>query len=210
MHDPRFIARRSAVCGRNERGVGDHPRDKSIRVLDAAKLVEKSKITLDGAPECLAVDDARGFFYTNLEDKDQTLQIDLKSHKVAAIWKPSCGEEGPRGLAMDHSLNALFVACTDHVVSLDAGHKGAILSTIPVGAGVDNIDYVESRRELVVAAGKAAKLVIAGVQAPGTLTMKTTADTVSGARNAVGTETGTAYAIDSAEGGMLEIRAAKP
>src|SRR5262249_43680426 len=52
------------------------PRDKSIRILDAATLDEKAKVTFDGQPEGFAVDPKRNRFYTNLEDKDVTLAID--------------------------------------------------------------------------------------------------------------------------------------
>src|SRR5262249_27469413 len=74
------------------------PRDKTIRILDAKTLQQKAKLTFEGEPEGFAVDAARGRFYTNLEDKDRTLAIDLKSHATVATWKPACGEEGPRGL----------------------------------------------------------------------------------------------------------------
>src|ERR1700687_4302988 len=56
------------------------PRDKSIRLLDATTLEQKAKITLDGNPEGVAGDPVRSRFYTNLEDKDRTLAIDLKTH----------------------------------------------------------------------------------------------------------------------------------
>src|SRR5437867_1885760 len=77
------------------------PRDKSITILDASKagaLTKKSRIGLEGQPEGYAVDNARGVFYTNLEDKDRTLTIALKSHTVTRTWTPSCGEDGPKGL----------------------------------------------------------------------------------------------------------------
>ncbi|HZS40720.1 MAG TPA: hypothetical protein VFF06_27995, partial [Polyangia bacterium] len=99
------------------------PRDKSIVVLDASQpgaLTVKSKIAFEGEPEGFAVDDARGVFYTNLEDKDRTLTIDLKSHAIARTWLPGCGEDGPKGLALDRALDFLFVACSDRVKVLDA------------------------------------------------------------------------------------------
>ena len=58
------------------------PRDKSIRVLDATRpgtLTAKARISLPGEPECYAVDDSRGVFFTNLEDVDKTVAIDLKT-----------------------------------------------------------------------------------------------------------------------------------
>src|SRR5262249_40581405 len=103
------------------------PRNNSIVVLDvhtpAAPKVSGS-FTLEGAPEGYAVDDAHGVFYTNLEDKDRTLRIDVKTRKVTATWLPACGEEGPRGLAVEPAEQLLVVACPTQVEVLDAGHDG--------------------------------------------------------------------------------------
>ena len=77
------------------------PRDKSIRVLDGKTLDEKARLPFAGNPEGFAVDDQRNLFYTNLEDKDLTLAVDLATHKVVSTWKPSCGEDGPHGLRLD-------------------------------------------------------------------------------------------------------------
>ncbi len=181
------------------------PRDKSIVVLDAAALAVKAKLRLDGAPEGYAVDNQRGIFYTNLEDKDRTLTIDLRSRAVARTWMPNCGEKGPRGLALDGARNFLFVACTDHVVALDAGHDGKLLSQIDTGDGVDNIDYVEPRAELFAAAGRAGKLTIAHVDQKGALTPAAVVTTAVGARNAVATERGAAYLIDPQRGRVLAV-----
>jgi DNA-binding beta-propeller fold protein YncE len=174
------------------------PRDQSIRILGG------EKITLEGDPEGYAVDDARGVFFTNLEDKNRTLAIDVKTKKVVATWEPGCGEDGPRGLAIDRGANLLMVACTDHVVVLK---DGKVVSTLPTGAGVDNIDYVESRRELFVAAGQAATLTIVKVAPDGTLSLAAQHATAKGARNAVATEDGVAYVADSPDGAVLVIRA---
>src|SRR6266478_7021900 len=144
------------------------PRRRSIAILDASDagtLTPKGEIALDGAPEGFAVDDGRGVFYTNFEDKDRTLTIDVKSRQVTRNWPSQCGADGPRGLAVDPHLNFLFVACTSRVMVLDAGHDGKQLSTMDVSEGIDNIDYVEVRKELFAAAGRAAKLVIAHVDA---------------------------------------------
>jgi len=98
-------------------------------------------IALPGAP-------AGGVFFTNLEDKDRTLRIDVRSRRVTTTWLPGCGDDGPKGLALDQALDFLFVACRDRVMVLDAGRDGRRLSTIDVGDGIDNIDYVERRHEL--------------------------------------------------------------
>jgi DNA-binding beta-propeller fold protein YncE len=105
----------------------------------------------------------RSVFYTNLEDKDKTLAIDIKTRKVAATWSPGCGAEGPRGLAIDGARRLLFVACTNGVVTLDLAREGKVVSHLKTGAGVDNIDYFPPRNLLYVASGKDAVLTIARV-----------------------------------------------
>ncbi len=184
------------------------PSDSSISVLDVSKPTAptlKAKITLDGQPEGFTVDDGRRVFYTNLEDKDRTLAIDVKTRKVTHTWVSSCGEGGPKGLALDRSLNFLFVACADKVKVLDAGHDGKELSKIETGPGVDDIAYLEPRHELYVGAARAAKLTVAGVEPHGTLKLVRSVATAAGARNAVVTEQGTAYLTDSREGKVLVV-----
>ena len=66
------------------------PRDKSIRILDGATLVQKAKLEFDGAPEGFAADGVRGRFYTNLEDKDRTIAIDAHAG--------DCGHNRDRGI----------------------------------------------------------------------------------------------------------------
>ena len=110
------------------------PRDKTIRILDAATLVQKEKLTFDGNPEGFAVDLTRGRFYTNMEDKDLTLAIDLKSHQTIATWKPACGEDGPHGLKLEEKDGYLLVACSTKTEVLDAGHSGAVLSAVTLAS----------------------------------------------------------------------------
>ena len=184
------------------------PRAHSIAVIDAAAagaLTRKAEIPLDGQPEGFAVDDLRGVFFTNLEDKDRTLRIDVRSRRVTTTWLPGCGDDGPKGLALDQALDFLFVACRDRVMVLDAGRDGRRLSTIDVGDGIDNIDYVERRHELYAAAARAARLVVARLDAQGGLTPVVSVATVSGARNAVASDDGVAYLTDSREGKLLVV-----
>lgn len=184
------------------------PRDKSITILDAskpAKLKAKGKIALDGEPEGYAVDNTHGVFYTNLEDKDKTLVIDVRARKVTATWEPQCGSEGPRGLALDVTRGLLFVACTDRVETLDAAHAGALLSKLDTGGGVDNIDYLDSRQQLYVAAGKAGTLSVAHVGDQGVLTLLANPPGADGARVVVVDGSGTAYLADPKQGRILVL-----
>ncbi len=184
------------------------PRDRSVAIIDAATpgvLMSKTKIGLDGAPEGFAVDDQRGVFYTNLGDLDRTLTIDVRSRQVTRTWLPGCGEDGPKGLALDQRMDFLLVACGDRVMVLDAGAEGRQLGTIAAGEGVDNIDYVESRHELYAAAARTAQLSIARLDPGGGLALLAIVATVPGARNAVVTNEGAAYLTDSLDGDLLVV-----
>ena len=169
------------------------PGDKSIRVVDSKTMEQKAKLTYEGNPEGYAVDAKRGRFYTNMEDKDQTLAIDLKTHKTLATWIPSCGKEGPHGLRLDATDGHLFVACSTLAEVLDVGHDGAVLSMVDTGDGVDDIDYAPATHMLYVGAAKAAKLTIAHADQSGHLISVAQVPTQAGARNAVVTKDGTVY-----------------
>jgi DNA-binding beta-propeller fold protein YncE len=185
------------------------PRDSSIVILDvSAPATPKvaGSFKLDGQPEGYAVDEAHGVFYTNLEDKDRTLRIDSRTRKVTATWMPACGEDGPKGLAVEPAEQLLVVACSDHVEVLEAGKDGKVLSKLDTGAGVDNIDYVSSRRSVYAAAARAAKITVAHLDAKGELKETESQATASGARNAVATEDGVAYVADGPEGKILVAR----
>jgi hypothetical protein len=173
------------------------PRDKSIHVLDAKTMAEKKKLSFEGEPEGFAVDAKRGRFYTNLEDKDRTLAIDLKTQKTIANWNSSCGKDGPKGLGVDLPTGHLFVACSTLVEVLDAGRDGAILSMVDTGNGVDDIHYSPSRHLLYVGAARAAKLTIAHADDNGHLSIVAQVPTREGARNGVLDKNGTLFMAHS-------------
>jgi hypothetical protein len=189
------------------------PHDESITVLDAstpAAPKPKMVIKLGGDTEGYAVDEGRGLFFTNLEDKGGTLVVDVKTHKLTATWNASCGSAGPRGLAIDPARGYLFVACTDHVQVLDEGHDGAPLGKLDAGAGVDNLDYLASRGLLYIASGKAATVTIAHADDGGLLSVVATGTTATGARNAVVDARGTAYVADAAGAQLFILPFASP
>ena len=169
------------------------PRDNSIRVLDAATLAQKARLPFEGNPEGFAPDNVRGRFYTNLEDKDVTLAIDLASHKTVATWKPNCGEDGPHGLRLAEPEGILLVACSGRVESLDVAHDGAQLGSIDTGDGVDDFDYAASNHHVYVGAAKAAKLTVAVLDPKGGLSLLASVPTKDGARNGVVTTDGRVY-----------------
>lgn len=185
---------------------GDSAAAKSIEIFDASDprhLKPKTKISLDGLAEGYAVDNQRGLFYTNIEESGRTIAIDVHSRKVVATWNP--GSSDLQGLALDDSRRFLFVACSDHVVSLDAGHDGKITDSIITGAGLDNIDYSAGAKLLYAAASQAATLSVAEVDDHGKFHLKATVPTVKGARGVIAGKGETGYLIDPVEGRILKL-----
>jgi DNA-binding beta-propeller fold protein YncE len=184
------------------------PRVQAIAVLDASKpeaLVSKATVKLDGAPEGYALDEGRGLFFTNLEDRNKTVVIDVKSHKSRATWSLDCSNDGPRGIAADAKRGFVFVACTDQVLVLDSGRNGAKLAMLDAGGGVDNVEWLEARQLLYVAAGKAATLTVAHVDDRGQLSVVARSATADGARNGVADASGNAYVVDRANARLLVL-----
>jgi DNA-binding beta-propeller fold protein YncE len=181
-----------------------NPQARALTVLDASnpgRLTLRTTVKTDGAPEGYAVDDAHELFFTNLEDKGSTVAIDIRTRKVKATWSTGCGSDGPRGIAFDRTHDFVLVACTDHVQVLDATHDGALLGRLDTGPGLDNIDFVDGR--VSAAAGKAARLTIARVDAGGQFAIVASGTTSEGARNAVFDASGNVYVADSLQARLL-------
>jgi DNA-binding beta-propeller fold protein YncE len=185
--------------------IGVASADKTIQVFDASEphnLKLKLKIPLDGSAEGYAVDNQRGVFYTNIEEAGKTVAIDVRSHKVVAEWKL---HDDLQGLALDSGRGFLFVACGDHVVSLDVAHGGRLIDSTVTGPGLDNIDFARGEKVLYAAASVTATLSIIEVASDGKFRLKALVPTVKGARGVVAGKGETAYLIDPAEGRILKV-----
>ena len=187
------------------------PVEKSLHIFDLSRPaapVAGGKIVLDGQPEGYAVDEQRGTVFTNLEDKDKTLVIDARTRKVTATWEPACGEKGPRGIAIDPAARHLFVACaTEGLREFDS--TGKIVARLATGAGVDNIDWLQSKQLVYVASAQDGKLTRVHVGADGALEATSTAPTVIGGRTVIVDGSGTAYIPDSKAGRLVVVKASR-
>lgn len=190
------------------------PREDSLALVDVKDPAVPrlaATVKLAGGPEGYAVDDGRGVFYTNLEDKDRTLAIDVRSHQVIADWSSGCGEKGPRGIALDAPGRRLFVACTNGLRAFDLAHGNALTGSLDVPEGVDNIDLLPApgSPRLFVASGKAGVLTVVTADAAGKLSVASTAPTAEGCRTVVVDAAGVAYLPDSKNGRLVVVRAAR-
>jgi DNA-binding beta-propeller fold protein YncE len=110
-------------------------RSKNATVIDAAKGTVVATIPLDGKPE-FAVADGKGVVFVNIEDKSELTSIDAKKATVIKSW-PLTGCEEPSGLAMDLKHRRLFAGCGNKVMAVVNADTGAVVTTIPIGQGVD-------------------------------------------------------------------------
>ena len=104
-------------------------------VIDPATAKVIATITLGGGPE-FAGSDGKGTLFVNLEDKSETLAIDVRTNTVTHRW-PLAPGESPSGLAVDGAKGRVFAGChNQQMVVLDAA-SGKVLATPAIGQGVD-------------------------------------------------------------------------
>ncbi len=182
------------------------PRSRSLVILSAAKhgLPMAGHIQLPGEPEGYAVDLAGGRFFTNLEDRNETMSLDVHTRSLSGHWPTTCSADGPRGLALDAAHGVLVVACTDRLVSFTLSPKPERRGSVETGLGVDNIDFAAKTGTVWAAAGKAERLTRAQLLPDGLLHPSGEAHTSPGVRVVVVTPAGKAFAADSA-GGQLWV-----
>ncbi len=110
-------------------------RSKNATVIDAAKGTVVGNIPLDGKPEFAAAD-GKGVVFVNIEDKNEITSIDAKKASVIKSW-PLTGCDEPSGLAMDVKNRRLFSGCGNKVMAVTNADTGKVVTTIPIGQGVD-------------------------------------------------------------------------
>jgi DNA-binding beta-propeller fold protein YncE len=108
---------------------------ENISVLNAADGALVGTIALGGGPE-FAVSDGKGNLYVNLEEKNETLHIDVNALAVKDRW-PLAPCATPTSLAMDLENHRLFVGCRSKHLAVLNSDTGKIVFTAPIGDRVD-------------------------------------------------------------------------
>lgn len=114
-------------------------RGRDTTAINAADGRVAGTLALDGRPE-FAVADGEGHIFVNLEDKSQLAVLDSRKLVVNARW-PLAPCEEPTGLAMDKEHRRLFVGCSNKLMALVDAGSGKVLTTLPIGQGVDATAY---------------------------------------------------------------------
>jgi DNA-binding beta-propeller fold protein YncE len=113
---------------------------KNTCAIDIHTLELVKTIDLGGGPE-FAASDGKGLVYNNLEDLSRLAVIDSKNLTLKTTYPLSpCGK--PTGLAIDNIHNRLFTVCRDNKgMSVVDAISGKVITTLPIGAGVDAVCY---------------------------------------------------------------------
>src|SRR5215472_722429 len=123
----------------------------SVTAINAADGSIAGTIDLGGGPE-YGVSDSKGNFFVNLEEKAETLQIDVKAMKVVERWPLApCGT--PTALTMDAASQRLFVGCRSKHLGVVNAETGKVVFTAPIGERVDAAAFDASARLVFLSTG---------------------------------------------------------
>ncbi len=127
-------------------------RSANATTLDATTGAVLGTIALAGKPE-FAQTDGRGRLFVNIEtDPGQIQVIDTRTLKVTATYTLT-GCDGPSGLAYDRARDRLFSVCGNRVLAVSNPTSGTVVSTVPIGPGVDAVSYDDSEKLLLTSNG---------------------------------------------------------
>ena len=128
-------------------------------VIDAASLTQVGSVSLGGTPE-FAVSDGEGKIYNNVEDKNKLNVIDTKKLQVINSFPlDPCG--GPTGLAIDKTHQRLYTVCRKNKgMSVIDISTGKIITTVPIGMGVDAVSYNQNDATIVCSNGDGTATII--------------------------------------------------
>ena len=125
-----------------------------VTLLNAADNNVVTKITLDSEkPEFPAVD-GHGMLYIALQDKNVIGAIDLRRHTMTARW-PTTGCTQPTATRIVPGGKRLLVGCRGDkpVLLVMDTSDGHIVATVPIGHGVDAVQYDPASGMIFASAG---------------------------------------------------------
>ena len=154
-------------------------RSGDATAFDAAKGTVAGTVPLGGRPE-FAVADGQGRIYVNIEDKSEIVALDAKGLQVKSRWPLKPCEE-PSGLAFDPQHARLFPVCSNKLMAVVDAGSGRVLTTLPIGGGVDAAAY-DPGTGLVFASNGEGTLTVVHEDSPDSFRVVETVPTQPGAR----------------------------
>jgi DNA-binding beta-propeller fold protein YncE len=114
-----------------------------ITVVDPKAHKAVGTIPVGGDLE-MAAFDGKGRAFVNVEDKNQTVVLDVPTRKIVARYKlPGC--DGPTGIAYDHAHNWLIAACDGGTAVVEA-KTGKPVAALKTGKAADGVEIDRARQ----------------------------------------------------------------
>jgi len=154
-------------------------RSKDSTVLDAASGKVLGTVPLGGKPEFPA-SDQKGRVFVNIEDKNEIAEIDATKLVVLNRWPLSSCHE-PSALALDREHQRLFSGCGNKMMAVVDSSTGKVVTTVPIGEGVDAGRFNPNTQEVFMSCGEGALTVI-HEDSPDKYTVTQNLPTAKGAR----------------------------
>jgi DNA-binding beta-propeller fold protein YncE len=111
----------------------------SSTVIDPKAGTVITNLPLGGKPE-YGVSAGDGKVYANLTDNGEVVEIDAKTATVSRRW-PTAPCKNPVSMAIDIAHHRLFSGCRSGVMAVSDYQAGKIVTTIPIGTGVDGAGF---------------------------------------------------------------------
>jgi DNA-binding beta-propeller fold protein YncE len=111
----------------------------SSTVIDGITGKFIKNISLEGKPE-YGVSSGDGKVYANLVDTNEIVELDSRSLTVTRRWSTAPCKQ-PVAMAIDIRSHRLFSGCRSGVMAVSDYKKGAVVTTLPFGTGVDGAGY---------------------------------------------------------------------
>lgn len=184
-----------------------HSHDSTAIDAKTGKVI--ATFPLDGKPE-FAVSDGLGKIFVNIEDKSQLLAIDAVKLTVLSRWDLSPCQE-PSGLAIDTTNRRLFSGCDNKLMAIVNADTGKVITTLPIGEGVDATAFDSERKLAFSSNGRDANLTVIHEDSPDKFSVVENVPTQKGARTmALDTKTGNVYLVTADFGATPPATAEHP
>jgi YVTN family beta-propeller protein len=168
-------------------------RSKDSTVLEAATGKAVGTVPLGGKPEFPASDE-KGKVFVNIEDQSEIAEIDANKLTVLNKW-PLAPCQEPSALAFDRAHHRLFAGCDNKMMAVVDSQSGKVVTTVPIGAGVDAGRFNANTQEVFMSCGEGVLTVI-HEDSPDKYTVTQNLATAKGARTmAMDYENGVAYLV---------------
>jgi len=157
-----------------------------------------------------AVSDEAGHVFLNMQDRGTLLRIDAQALKVTDTWNLApC--ELPSSMDMDRATHRVFIGCRSGVMTVVDALTGRIVTTQPIGNGVDATEYDPATGLVYFSSGGDGTMSVFHQDTPEKYTLLESVKTQVGARTmALDRKTGRAYLSVAEFGPRPEAAPGKP